>query len=168
MTSSYTFNTKRPMWSVAQGAPGRDHAMFEDAASWDKDDLALIERTNEYLVLGEKQVAIASIKSYCVEIVQERDMDGLLAAAGVLMNLAMIFLIGVMAFGWRQNFLIAVVLMMALGVASLLELFNAGVSRYQKLTIYHDQGAPITFTCADPGHIEELKAFLEDREIQQI
>jgi len=156
------------MWSVAYNAPSHDGATFEEVSSWNAENDGLPDITDEYLVLGDQQVPTTSIKSYSVHEVYERDTDGLLAAAGVLMNLAMIFLIGVMAFGWRQNFLIAVILMMALGLASLLELFNAGRSRYQKLTIYHDEGAPIIFTCADKGHIDELISFLGNRAVPKI
>ncbi len=122
----------------------------------------------EELVLGDSKVLMSSLVSYSFEDVLEQDFDGMLVAAGVLLNLAAVFLVGVMAFGWRENFLIAVVLFMVFGVACLVELIRPSGVRYHKLTLYSRNGEPIEFTCADLEHIWELVKLLEARGISRV
>lgn len=140
-----------------------DEAARRDGAAggtrWDGDAM---------FVMGDVSVPVSSITAYSLEEEFERDVAGLLASAGILLNLSAVCLIGVMAFGWRENFLIAVVLLLVFGFASLFEISTSARSRFQRLTLFQRGTAPIVLSCADRDHIEHALAFLAEHHIKRV
>lgn len=149
-------------------APGTTGSGGVGDTDWDRGGSAGgygLDVEHEYIVVGDEPVFVSDIAAFRVEDVVERDLSGLIASAGLTLNFAAVILVGVTAFGWRSQFLIAVVLFFVLGVGSVLELFKSGRSAYQKLTLFVEGGDPIEFCCADEPHVLELVQNLNSRGI---
>ena len=78
--------------------------------------------------------------SYKLEEVIERDYDGLLVNASVLLISAGVFLIGLLQFGWLERVLIGFVLLIILGMSGAAELIGLNQIRSMQLTVFYPSG----------------------------
>lgn len=136
------------MWWVAQTVPAQRTAEIP----------ILLDDT---LHLGPRSLALAEVAGYHVETIRQRDIEGLLLAGAAFSTVAAVFLIGVIGFGWRQNFLLAFAFLMFFGLVSFFEVISIRPVVLEKLTVWTHEGAMIDFSCADQADMAELCALLD-------
>lgn len=148
MAESFQFDPAPPMWWVAQSVPAQRAA----------DTPILLDDT---LHLGPRSLALAKVAGYQVETVRQRDIEGLLLAGAAFSMVAAVFLIGVMGFGWRQNFLFAFAFLIFFAMVSFFEVISIRAVVLEKLTVWTHEGATIEFSCADQADMAELCGLLD-------
>ncbi|MEQ8826089.1 MAG: DUF6232 family protein [Filomicrobium sp.] len=114
----------------------------------------------DVLRLGSHAVRLDDIASYKLEEVVERDCEGLLINAAVFFVAGLVFLIGVLQFGWLERFLIGFVFLFILGMSSITEVLGLNRIRYMQLTVFTQQGRRVKFTSTDSRDIDRLIGFL--------
>ncbi len=73
---------------------------------------------------------------------------------------ALVFLVGVLHFGWLERFLIGFVFLIILGMASMAEVFGLNRIQYWQLTVFTHSGRKLKFTSADSTELGRLIDFL--------
>ncbi len=130
-----------------------------DADSQSSHDGGVVE-AGDVLRLGSHAVRLDDIVSYKLEEVIERDYDGLLVNASVLLISAGVFLIGLLQFGWLERVLIGFVLLIILGMSGAAELMGLNQIRSMQLTVFTHQGRRVKFASTDSREIDRLIGFL--------
>lgn len=115
---------------------------------------------DDVLRLGQQSVRLEDIASYKLEQISDRDVEGLLINGLMFFVAAVIFLVGVLQFGWLERFLIGFVFLTVLGVSSMFEVFGLNRIEYLQLTVFTHSGRKLKFSSADHRDVGRLVDFL--------
>lgn len=114
----------------------------------------------DVLRLGSHSVRLDDIASYKLEEIVERDIEGLLINAAIFFVAGSVFLIGVVQFGWLEQFLIGFVFLFILGMTSLSEVMGLNRISYLQLTVFTHGGRNVRFRSVDHRDVGRLTGFL--------
>ena len=141
MTMTFAFEPMPEPWSISES---------RDAAG----------RPQRRLRIGAREIAVADIATVAEERVTARDIEGLALIGAAFAMLAVLALIGVVALGWRERFLIGSAVLAGLAAASWTEVAGLRPIRYRRLHITTRSGARLVLASADDREVEALAAAL--------
>ena len=149
MASTFHFDKAPPMWWLAAAVP---HRSADTGAAVSLDDR---------LHLGSNSVRLAEVCGFEHRYEKARDVEGLMIAGAGFLGVAMVFLIGVMGFGFNTNFLLAFVFLAFFGCASFVEVLGVKATGLHRIVVWTQSGGEIEFCCSDDDQAERLVALLD-------
>lgn len=147
MAATFHFDEAPPMWWVSTSTHEEPNAS----------EVSM----NDTLHLGRHAVHLGDIVDYHISEERNRDIEGLLVAGAGFIAIASVFLIGVMSFGWGENFLLAFAFLAFFGAASFFEILRIRPVGHFVVTVWTANGQQVPFACTDEKEIAELTEFLE-------
>jgi hypothetical protein len=135
----------RPMWWLEPAAvTGRTH-----------------EECGDVLRLGSQSIPLDGIMSYRLEEVVDRDIEGRLLVGALTLVGGLVFLIGVMGFGWLECLLAGFVVAAGTAIAGLAEISGVTSRRHFRISVFSQDARPATYTSVDNRDIARLITFLD-------
>jgi len=119
------------------------------------------EEIGDILRLGAQSIPLEGIMSYRIEQVIERGLEARWLVAGLGVLLGLVFLIGVLGFGWLECLLAGFVVISGAVIAGLAEIFGVTGRRRFRVSVFSKDGRPVTYTSADNRDIARLVSFLD-------
>ncbi len=149
MASTFHFDKAPPMWWLAAAGPHTSAAK------------GLAVSLDDRLHLGSNSVRLGEVSGFEHRYEKSNDVEGLLIAGAGFLGVAMVFLIGVMGFGFNSNFLLAFVFLAFFGCASFVEVLGVKPIGMHRILVWTHSGEEIAFCCSDDDQAERLVALLD-------
>lgn len=118
--------------------------------------------TGDVLRLGSQAVPLEGIVSYRLEEVSERDLEGSLLIGALILTGGLVFLVGVLGFGWLECLLAGFVVLSGAVIAALAEFFGVTSRRKFRISVFSQNARPITYTSGDNRDVARLLEFLDN------
>lgn len=120
------------------------------------------EESGDVLRLGAQCIPLDGIISYRLEEVVERDIEGRLLVGALTMVGGLVFLVGVLGFGWLECLLAGFVVASGTAIAGLAEISGVTSRRHFRINVFSRDARPVTYTSADNRDIARLISFLDN------
>lgn len=120
------------------------------------------DTTGDVLRLGSQGIPLEGIVSYRLEEVSERDLEGSLLIGALILIGGLVFLVGVLGFGWLECLLAGFVVLSGAVIAALAEFFGVTSRRKFRISVFSENARPITYTSGDNRDIARLLDFLDN------
>lgn len=122
-----------------------------------------LEAGGGMLRLGSHRLPLEDVTGFDYIEHCARDRHGRIVGALVFAVLCAIVMVGVFGFGWRERYLIAVVLLAMLSLTALGDVLHLNPVRYLELRIRTRRGETVPFVAADRSEADALAGFLTGR-----
>lgn len=119
------------------------------------------DTSGDVLRLGSQGIPLEGIVSYRLEEVVERDLEGRLLVGALAFVGGLVFLVGVLGFGWLECLLAGFVVLSGAVIATLAEISGVTSRRRFRISVFSQNARPVTYTSGDNRDIARLLAFLD-------
>lgn len=145
MNDIVLLNQPRPMWWLESASvTGRPQ-----------------DENGDVLRLENQSIPLDGIMSYRLEEVVERDIEGRLLVGALTLIGGLVFLVGVLGFGWLECLLAGFVVASGAVIAGLAEISGVTSRRHFRISVFSRKTRPVTYTSADNRDIAQLISFLD-------
>jgi glucan phosphoethanolaminetransferase (alkaline phosphatase superfamily) len=117
----------------------------------------------QVLRLGASHVMLDDVAGFDASAHVDRDRHGRFVSFFLFAVLGCLFTIGVIEFGWRKNYLLAIFILFSLAAMSFGEIWFLHAKRYTVFNVHLNTGETIVFTTHDGNSAAALHAVLSAR-----